>query len=73
MTPIEVKQLRRELGKAVLEIQNRFKDHPVEEVLTEIIAALTSLAGNISKNNAKLSGDQFMLVCSLARQEEWPT
>ena len=67
------RMLRHEIGSAVLEQQNawREKGEPLEVVIPEIIAALLSLAAYVAKENALLKRDDFMEACAAAALENW--
>ena len=70
---IDRKDFRRRLGRVILDLQDRYKaDHTAAEILPELISALVSLAILLSREGAQLKRDQFLEICLIALDEEWP-
>ena len=65
---------RRELGQAILDIQDEYQADGVPSVtfVLEMIAALMSLAAYIAKHNAHLSRTDWMRVAREGAKEQWP-
>jgi hypothetical protein len=73
MDATERKVLRRRFGQEVINIQNNYmQGYPIEDVLSETISALLSLAAYIAKNNADIDAIGFQRACEMAREEQWP-
>jgi hypothetical protein len=71
MNADQIKSIRRQIGTTVLSIQEAHQHLRPEEVIPQIIGALLSLAGFLSKTNAEMSEIDFLSVCALVANEEW--
>jgi hypothetical protein len=64
------RDIRKAIGTAVFDAQERHKDLNPGVVLPEIIAALLSLASYIASENANLSQLDFLRACIEAAAEQ---
>jgi len=73
MTTEQRKEFRRMLGTAVIDVQKAHVGFGPETVVTEILAALLSLAAYIAKDNLGMPRAAFERACRIATEEEWMT
>ena len=72
MTEDEIRELRAEIGAAVIEVQNQHRANLTpEDLVPEIVGTLIALAAFIAKENTHISFLSFMRVCRTAAQIEW--
>ena len=72
MTKAERARLRKDIGMAVLDIQNRNRDRFSPEILVpEIVATLVSLSAFFAHQGGGLDRGQFEELCEEVVDDEW--
>jgi len=71
MTDEERKDLRRRLGRAIIEVQDNHQSIDLHILLPELIAALLSLAANIAYKNTCMNRHGFEAMVKIAIEENF--